>query len=167
MLSKITDMKMCSVSPTTKLVVRCQLHYTCTSICIVTCKNIINWLMINSLAVYFYFVVFCFLLSEFSLDENAFLGRLFVFTFRNIWKTLVVSAFLVSLRCPRALEHWWTLKYSLICQLYPSCVFFGLIVHTHWRHKLYEHICPFKSFGYVLQKLLRQVSCGIFDVHSL
>lgn len=88
MLSKITDMKMCSVSPTTKLVVRCQLHYTCTSICIVTCKNIINWLMINSLAVYFYFVVFCFLLSEFSLDENAFLGRLFVFTFRNIWKTL-------------------------------------------------------------------------------
>lgn len=47
MLSKITDMKMCSVSLTTKLLVYCQLHYTCTSICIFTSNNIINWLILS------------------------------------------------------------------------------------------------------------------------
>lgn len=36
---KFTGKEICNVAPTTKQLVYCQLHYACTSICIVTCKT--------------------------------------------------------------------------------------------------------------------------------
>lgn len=114
---KFTGKEICNVAPTTKQLVYCQLHYACTSICIVTCNKITIQV--------------------------------------QVWKTLVVSAFLGVSGHWNIGEHcniFWSVSFTLL-------VYFGLTFHST-NVKNFPKIFAFQSFDYaghgpVVRRIIR------------